>query len=252
MSFVHRVIAGARISWTSSTAFATVGTALTTLVLLPLLDIAFDVLMGADLASEDLVRTGYAAALTFLSVTVTSGVVSAVASDRNLGVFQEVCTLRSLDAAYWLAVSLVPMTLSTVTGAVSIGTVFALSSAHDAALLARVVLLAVCALSCGVLLGVGAAGLGVSLPDPYLGATLLASALPILVGVIVPVSAYPLWLRIASTLTPLSGTVGALGGGGLAAVGRDLALATAWAGAGLAASRVAVHRLRQGVRRDAI
>lgn len=252
MALLHRVVSGARISWHSSLAFATIGTAVTTLVLLPLLSIGFDVLMGADLDSDDLVRTGYAAALVSLTVTVATGVVGAVASDRNLGIFQEVCTLRGLDAAYWLAICLIPLLLSTVTGALSIGAVFALSPGHDTALLARVALLGCFALACGALLGIGAGGLGVSLPDPYLGATVLSSTLPILVGVIVPASAYPLWLRILSGLTPLSGAVGALNGGSLLPLLRDLGLSAAWACAGLAAGQVAVHRLRQGIRHDAI
>ena len=73
MAFLTRVVSGARVSWASSVTFATVGTAVTTLALLPLLDIAFDVLMGADLASDDLVRTGYAACLVSLAVTVEIG-----------------------------------------------------------------------------------------------------------------------------------------------------------------------------------
>lgn len=252
MAFLTRVVSGARVSWASSVTFATVGTAVTTLALLPLLDIAFDVLMGADLASDDLVRTGYAACLVSLAVTVASGVVSAVATDRNLGVFQEVCTLRRLDPAYWLAVSLVPLALATVTGVLSVGAVFVLSPGHDVALLARVLLLSLGALACGVLLGVGAAGLGVSLPDPYLGATLLASALPVLIGVIVPVSAYPAWLRVVSQVTPLSGAVSTLTAGGPALVLRDLALSAVWCAAGLVVSQVAVHRLRQGTRYDTV
>ena len=122
----------------------------------------------------------------------------------------------------------------------------------DVALLARVLLLSLGALACGVLLGVGAAGLGVSLPDPYLGATLLASALPVLVGVIVPVSAYPAWLRVVSQVTPLSGAVSTLTAGGPALVLRDLALSAVWCAAGLVVSQVAVHRLRQGARYDTV
>lgn len=252
MGFLYRVISGVRISWASSNAFATVGTTLTTLALLPLLDVAFDVLMGADLASDNLVRTGYAAALAALAVTVASGIVSAVATDRNLGIFHEVCLLRGLDPAYWLAVCIMPLLLSTITGVLSIGAVFLLSPAHDVALLGRVLLLGLAALVCGMLLGIGAAGVGVSLPDPYLGATVVASAVPILVGVIVPVSVYPLWLRLLSSLTPLSGSVGVLAGGSALLVIRDVALSVAWAGVGLVVSQVAVRRLRKGVRHDTI
>ena len=57
-SFVHRLASGVRVGRASSTAFASLGTTLTTLLLIPLLDVLFDVLMGHDLSSPNLVRTG--------------------------------------------------------------------------------------------------------------------------------------------------------------------------------------------------
>lgn len=105
LAFAYRFSSGVRVSWASSTAFATLGTAVVTLLVLPLLDVLFDVLMGSDLSAPDLVRTGYAAALVALAVSVASGVVGTVATDRMLGVFQEVHTRRRLDVAYWLSVA---------------------------------------------------------------------------------------------------------------------------------------------------
>jgi len=99
LAFAYRFSSGVRVSWASSTAFATLGTAVVTLLVLPLLDVLFDVLMGSDLSAPDLVRTGYAAALVALAVSVASGVVGTVATDRMLGVFQEVHTRRRLDVA---------------------------------------------------------------------------------------------------------------------------------------------------------
>ncbi|MDO4901019.1 ABC transporter [Actinomyces sp.] len=253
-AFLRRLASGVRVTWASSTAFATLGTATVTLLVLPLLSIAYDVLLGADLSAPDLVRTGYAAALVALASSVCAGVVGTVAADRNLGIFQEVHTRRRLDLAYWLAVAAVPALLALLTGAAAIGAVFVLSPAHDAAMLGRVVALAPIAVVCGLLLGVGAAGIGVDLPDPYLGATVVGTFLPLLAGVIVPLSACPAWLRGLGALAPMSGTVSALDAGADvgALLARDLLVALAWAGAGLAATRHAVHRLRAGVRRDVI
>ena len=253
-SFLHRLISGVRVGWASSTAFATLGTAFTMLLALPLLDILFDVLMGADLSSPDLVRTGYAAALIALASSVCSGIVSSVAADRNLGIFKEVHTRRRFDGAYWLSVAAVPTLLATLTGAAAIGAVFTLSPLHDGALLVRVVPLAGVAVVCGILMGIGAAGIGVDLPDPYLGATMVGALLPILTGVIVPTSTYPSWLRIASALTPMSGALRVIDGVDTVAapLAGDIAISALWASAGIAFTRHAVLRLRSGRRHDVI
>lgn len=252
-SFWYRLASRARVGWASSTTFATLGTAVTTLLVLPLLDIGFDVLMGSDLSAPDLVRTGYAAALVALTVSVAGGIVGAVAADRNLGVFQEVHTRRRLDPAYWIAVAIVPAVLAVLTAAAAIGGVFALSPSHDGPMLARVIALAPVALVCGLLLGVAAAGIGVDLPDPYLGSTIIGAVLPLLAGVIVPLDDCPTWLRALSHLVPMSGTLTAIdtnGAGSL--IARDLLVAAVWAVIGLAATRHAVVRLRAGLRRDVV
>mgnify|MGYP001008821863 CR=1 FL=1 len=243
-----RLRTGVRVSWASSTAFATLGTAVVTLLVLPLFDVLFDVTMGSDLSAPNLERTGYAAALVALAVSVAGGVVAAVAGDRNLGVFQEVHLRRAVDPVYWASVCAVPALLASATTAVVVGAVFALSDRRDAALLGRVAGLAACA----VLMGVGAAGVGVNLPDPYLGSTLVGAVLPVLAGVIVPLDACPAWLRALSAAAPVSGTVGALDGSGAGGLARDLLAAAVWAGVGLAVTRRAVSALRDGRRYDVV
>ncbi len=106
---------------------------------MPLLDVLFDVLMGADLSTPDLVRTGYAASLVALTTSVASGIVGTIVTHRSLGVFQEALMRRRFDLAYWLAVGVVPACLGLLTAAASIGAVFALSPNHEGALLGRVV-----------------------------------------------------------------------------------------------------------------
>lgn len=252
--FLRRVVSGVRVGWASSTSFATLGTAFTTLLALPLLDVLFDVLMGADLAAPNLVRTGYAAALVALTSSVCSGIVSAVATDRNLGIFQAVHMQRRFDGAYWLSIAAVPTLLATITGSTAIGAVFILSPHHDGTLLARVIPLAGIAVLCGLFVGIGAAGVGVDLSDPYLGATIVGALLPVLTGVIVPTSAYPSWLKVASILTPMNGALQVMDGSGMVAallVG-DIAISALWALTGIAFTRHAVLRLRSGRRRDVI
>lgn len=239
-----------RVSWSSSVTFATVGTAVTTLVALPLLDVVFSVLLGGDVGAPSLVRTGYAAALVALGTSVVTGIVSAAVADRNFGIFQEVHLRRRLDLVYWAGIATVPALFALLTGASAIGAVFVLSPEHDTALLGRVAALGVVALVCGLLLGIGAAGVGVDLPDPYLGATVVATFLPVLTGVIVPVDLYPPWLRVVAEVVPLSGSVTVLTSDPWWLVLRDLGVALVWAGIGLLTTRHAIARLRTGLRRE--
>ena len=104
-------------------------------------------------------------------------------------------------------------------------------------------------------MGIMAAGVGVNLPDPYLGATIIATFLPLLTGVIVPLEQCPTWLQALAHLVPVSGTLTVLDAPAAAVpalLGRDLAVAVVWAGIGLAVTRRAVTRLRQGQRTDTI
>lgn len=249
-----RLVSIIRVSWDSSVTFATLGTAVTTLVVLPLLDVIFDVLLGADVGAPNLVRTGYAAALVALCSSVVTGIVSAAVADRNFGIFQEVHLRRRVDLVYWLGIATVPTLFALLTGASAIGAVFWLSSGRDLALLGRVVVLAGIALLCGFFLGIGAAGIGIDLPDPYLGATIVAIFLPVLTGVVVPLEYYPTWLHALATLVPLSGTITALSAppGWLSAwlLARDCVVALLWAAGGLLATHHAIIRMRAGLRRE--
>lgn len=255
LGFWHRLSSNVRISWVSSTAFATVGTAVVTLVALPLLDVGMVVLLGVDLAAPDVALTGLAAALVAVVSSVAAGVVAAVVTDRNLGLFEQVLTYRRIDVAYWLAKAIVPALLAVITAMVVIAAVvLGIGNSGGAALpdqLRATVSLVPFAVLLGVLVGVGAAGIGVSLPDPYLGSTIAASLLPLAAGVIVPVALYPGWLQPLCWLLPGSGMVHALQGDG-SLLWRDVAVGIAWTAVGLLCARRAVRLMREGVRREAI
>lgn len=248
---MRRFTSNVRISWTSSTAFATLGTTLVTLIVLPVLHVMMNILLGADLATPELQRTGYAAALVAMISSIAGGIVSAVATDRNLGIFEQVHVLRRFDPAYWLAKAVVPTLLAVVTAAVVIGMVALWLGDVSWPMLTRTVALLPAALGLGVLLGIAAAGIGVALPDPYLGATILSPLLPLAAGVIVPVAYYPAWLIPLSIILPGAGIVGVLD----AVTWRlasDLLLGLAWAITGLICTRIAIRQLRRGIRREAL
>ena len=258
IGWVHRFLDVVRLTRVSSTTLATLGTTITSLIALPVLDIIFNVLLGNDLHAPDFTRIGYASALVALALSLASGIVSKIVTDRELGVFQEVNMLRRFDLAYWLGSTILPTMLSTLTALISIGGVFLISSGHDAGQLAKIVALAMAAMCIGILTGLACAGIGVSLPDPYLGLTIAGSLLPLTSGVIVPTELYPGWLRGICQVMPLTGMLQTLDtwvfASGTAPMGiaRDILVSRLWATVGVIFTRVAVHRLRNGVRTEIV
>lgn len=258
----RRALSTASIGWSSSITFATLGTAITTLVLVPGLNVLFTVLLGADLAANDTVRIGCATALIATLSSVAAGIVARVATDRWIGVFEYVCTARPVDAGYWLGAAAVPALLASVTGLSNVGIVWLLSltspsGAGSGLLLGAIALMPVAILG-GVCLGIFAAGLGLYLSDPYTGSNVLSIVLPVSAGVIVPVSTYPTWLAWVCSWVPGSRLVQALDTSGsitsstapdlFALLATDAALAVLYAAAGLGLTFLAARRIRAGAR----
>ena len=255
-NFLYRLNSTAKVGWSSSITFATVGTALSTLVIVPGMSVLFSVLLGRDLSAPDPVRIACASALASVVLSVAVGVVARAATDRWLGVFEQVCTARRFDAAYWLGVSAMPVLLALVTGVTNLGVAaayagFGTSFEGSLPLLVRSVTLLPLALIAGTCLGIFAAGLGLYLSDPYLGGTILGALLPISAGVIVPVDAYPVWLAALCSLIPGGRTVTLVGDASEAvgsAVLAELLCCVLWALAGLILVHAAARRIRSGAR----
>lgn len=258
----RRALSTASIGWSSSITFATLGTAITTLVLVPGLNVLFTVLLGADLAANDTVRIGCATALIATLSSVAAGIVARVATDRWIGVFEYVCTARPVDAGYWLGAAAVPALLASVTGLSNVGIVWLLSltspSGADSGLLLGAIALMPVAILGGVCLGIFAAGLGLYLSDPYTGSNVLSIVLPVSAGVIVPVSTYPAWLAWLCSWVPGSRLVQALDTSGgtassttpdlFALLAADTALGVLYAAIGLGLTYLAARRIRAGAR----
>lgn len=245
---MNRLFTAIRVSWHSSIAFASVGTAIATLVVMPILDIAFDVLMGSDLQSPDLVATAYAAALIGLIVSISGGIVAASANDRNLGVFFDIHIRRRFDPVYWLSISAAPVVLGLATAFIALLLVYL---ASGQAMKPDELALAVSgALGMGFFLGIAASGVGMALPDPYLGATIVGVFLPVSAGVIVPLSLAPDWMRQVAAAIPGGRTVQAIHDGVITvdAVGLDLLIGLVWAIGGMIFVRVALGCIRRGMK----
>ncbi|WP_126416952.1 ABC transporter [Trueperella bialowiezensis] len=225
-----------------------------TIVISPLLSITFNVLLGSDLGAPDLARTAHAATLVGMGLGVTSGVVSKVATDRNLGVFQEVHQYRRLDVAYWIGSALMPMVLVLPTGLACLGAIALATGAAGFESFAVLSVLTLGVLTVGALLGVSMAGLGVAMSDPYQGSNIASAIVPILAGVIVPAGLFPQWLSAVSYAIPCSGIVRALtdvlAGAGFDwfAILTDLSVSFVWACGGLSMVGVAIRKMRSGLK----
>lgn len=242
-----RFLATLQVSWRSSFRCASVGTAVTSLLLIPVLSVLYDTLISNDLGAPNLARTGYAAATVAVLLTTCGGVVAKVIGDRHLGVFQEVHVRRTFDAGYWLASGITSAAFALPVGCMlAIGVTLTIPGASFAELLRALAVLVVATVN-GMLLGVAAAGFGVALPNPYGPLNLLTAALPILAGVIVPSETYPVWLRWLAAAVPGDALVRANeAAGAWPLLARDVAVALVWAAAGILAVRVAMRRIRRG------
>ncbi|MBR6459645.1 MAG: ABC transporter permease [Actinomycetaceae bacterium] len=249
---LNRFTSTAKAGFHSSTVFATLGTSVVTLLVLPVLDVVFDILLGADLSAPDLTRIAYSGALIALTVSVCSGLVSRVAQDRSLGIFLEVHTHRRFDFSYWMGAAVVPCALAFFTGIVVIATAFISSTDHDVTLLLHVLGLALVGIVVGVMLGIFASGIALKQSNPYIGANMIASFLPIFVGVLVPVKYYPTWLQHVCHIVPMSHTIRILDGNNpsFGTIGIDLLLGVIWALAGILFVNHSVKALRNGTQQS--
>ena len=84
-NFWARLVDGVAISRASSTIFATLGTALVSLLVIPVLEIVYSLLFGADLHSTQSLRTAYVATCVSFTSAICSGLVSRVAKYHQLG-----------------------------------------------------------------------------------------------------------------------------------------------------------------------
>lgn len=232
---MHRFFLTAWLSLRASTTFATVFTALVTFILMPLLGIAFNVLLGDTLNSPDVVRIMYASATLSAAAGTMAGYTAEAVRARDIEVVRAIQPYRRIDLAFWPGISVTPVILSLFTCIVSFGaaTLFAHSggnshlsntSADTATASAAInevaasstsivpglwliALLILTALFIGLCLGIFAAGLGINRDNPYAVSNSLDVVLTITSGVVVPYALYPVWLQKLLLPFPMHGTI---------------------------------------------
>lgn len=250
-----------RISRVSTPALSNVRTALTSLVAVPLLEVLLIVAISASMGSTDLVATAYAGILVSFGLSIVGGTVAQVTRDRQVGVLQDALGTRFFPFPYWYGKTLVPIVLGAVVAAASCGAVLLIDVDHStSAFVGAIVLLPVIALG-GAMVAVAAATSSIGLSDPYLVSNVTTGLLPITAGVVIPLIAYPVWLKAIAYGLPFTAAVEAMrevGAGTprwssvLSLTVRELAICTAWLTIGLSISRSVISALRSGRRREEI
>lgn len=240
MRWLQQVWAVAGLSLSAIPAFANLGTLISAMLALPLLGVAFNVLLVADLQGPDVSYAMKAGVLTAASLLTCNMFTMKVVFDLRFGVFDEVHFRRRFSWSYWLGSALIPGTaglmlvLVRVTGLLGFG----LDPLEVLKLAPQSVFVGICA-------GIFCAGFAALLTDPYVVLNFWLISAPALMGSVIPTSTYPVILRHASEVVPLLRTLASLEGAESDLVG-ELLVGVVWALVGAVAVVAAVRRKRAG------
>lgn len=186
----------ARVAARSTGTFANIRTFIVGVFVIPLLGVAFNVLLGHGIGAPD-VR---AIALASLSIGVlgiaASTFVAIVVHDRTLGIIDEVFFRPGHSWKYLIGIAIPAFGTALLTGCV----LFLLVGGFHPLAMLRLVLPAAL---CGICFGVAAAGVGLAKGNPYFLLNWVIAFLPLTTGAVVPLSYYPEVMRYL----PLSAVV---------------------------------------------
>ena len=214
-----------RISRSASAILATRVSAIVGIIIIPLFDILFSLLLGSSLNADNLVRIGYASALLGIAVTTMSFMDQSIVYARAAGVLQEVIQRRRFDTAYWAGISATACAAGLAMGIIPFIGVFAFDTHHNTAAL---------------MLSLAA--------DPYAVSNAVSMLLPVTAGTVVPLHYYPWGSGTVLRFFPVSSIIQAIAGSG--AFGRavliELIHTAVWAMLGGACMGIARRRLRSG------
>jgi len=245
-----RFVTALQIALVSNDALTSVPTAITSMVLTPLMEALLLVAVLASVGVPDIRDAAYASIVLSFGRAVLGGTVGEVSHDRQIGVAQEIVGYRLWNPAYWFG-KLVPLLLLGIVPAVlSALAVFWAFGGDDVEALIRVLWGIPLAALVGALVGVTAAVASFALSDPYLISNILGSVLIITAGVVLPIGYYPAWLAAISRLLPFTAAVELVRGTGPAVLllVRELAVSAVWLAIGLLIARRVMALIRSGRR----
>ena len=237
-----------RISRSASAILATRASAVVGIIIIPLFDILFSLLLGSSLNADNLVRIGYASALLGIAVTTMSFMDQSIVYARAAGVLQEVIQRRRFDTAYWADISATACAAGLAMGIIPFIGVFAFDTHHNTAALMLSLAAVPAALAVGAALGLFTSGIGLLLPDPYAVSNAVSMLLPVTAGTVVPLHYYPWGSGTVLRFFPVSSIIQAVAGSGafVQAVLIELIHTAVWAILGAVCMDIARRRLRSG------
>ena len=250
MSWVHRMLTVANVSWRSSMPAGRPLALLVSLAVVPILDVACQLMLGGSLNSPALARIGYAGGLVAAACQVATVMASGMTMDREEEIIPEVLARRPMDLAYWIGLGLPGVVAASITGLVTLAGTLVLDVGHGSFDFLRALSLLPTVLFAGLALGILVGGLGLLTADSFAPLNAVTVLLPVAVGVVVPAETYPAPLRRFATILPLGATVQAVGGYGLswtAVLLAEAARGLVEVAIGLVASVAALRRMRSGV-----
>lgn len=238
----------------SNPALSSTATAVTSLVLTPLLEVALLVAVTASVGSADIRDTAYAGVLLAFGLTVLTGTVEQVTRDRRLGVVHEIVGYGIANPVYWGGKLVVPVVLGIVPALAGAAVVFWLDGAHDTHALVRVLLLIPLAALSGGLVGLTAAVGSLAMSDPYVISNGAHSVLLVTAGVVLPLSLYPGWLQWVALVLPFTAAVEAVRADGAVAplVLREISVSLLWFATSVLIARRVLAALRSGRRSEEV
>lgn len=241
-----------RLAARSSPALNSIGTAITTLFLVPLLDVLMLAAVALGVGGSIEPITAYAALLVAAGTAIINGTVASVTNARVLGVLAQVLQFGLWQPRFWSSQAFVPVVGASATFASSAIAIFFIDPSHNAKVLGLAFSYLPVVILSGALIGVAASLCAIGLGDPYLVANVLGWPLTLLTGVLVPITSYPPVLGELGRVVPFTNAVAGLRAGTLSAAAGELLVMVGWMLIAALVSVWTVRRWRAGSVRESL
>ncbi|QNQ81220.1 ABC transporter permease [Lactobacillus sp. PV034] len=190
-----------RITFKSIGNFDSVPTVVVTYLILPIVSLIM-LLLIAFSGNQDYTRILLGSLMDTGMATIIGVIVGSFVMDQNLGVSEEIISIKPKFGNYWLPKILIAFGVMVVE--VIVLMLIGLSFLHQLNLLPKVLISLLFFGVIAIILGYISAIAGRGKENPYWLSNFLIGVIIILSGVIIPVTQYPLWLKVVADLFPMS------------------------------------------------
>lgn len=190
-----------RITLRSVGTFDSIRIILVNYLFLPLISLLMFLLIAFN-SNQDYTRSLIGTIVT-TGIATGIGIISAsVVYDQNIGLLDDFFSIRPAFSRYWLP----KFVVANITACIEILVlgIIGLVSLDEIKVLPKLLLALPLIILISSLLGYFSAVWGMKHENPYWLANIMTGCLVLLAGLIIPVSEYPLWLRLFAELLPIS------------------------------------------------